>query len=58
MVSSVSDVSEFGYYAGGARFEYGERHGRERLATVCGMPWKMLETGGEIRGKSWTAKFE
>jgi len=47
-VSLLGDISVLGYYAGGARFEYGEQQQLERLTPLSKIPKKTLETGGEI----------
>jgi hypothetical protein len=44
----AGDVSEFGYYAGGARFEYGEKQGPAGLTAGSMMARKLPEGGGEI----------
>jgi len=48
----VGAISEFGCYAGGARFEYGEQQGQEMQTAFSKTLKKMSETGGEISGKS------
>jgi hypothetical protein len=48
LFSLVGDVTAYGYYAGGARLEYGERQNEERLFAFSKAQGKMPETGGEI----------